>query len=626
MEKYVETCSLPAPGGHKDRLLSLIERHEDTVFVTSKAAEFVDSIHQYYAWPGVKLPASLSWDEDPYKDPSWNWRLHVMKAVFFLARAYELTGLKKYLLRAEEMVLDWIDKHSGVENAPPSCYSWGDHSTALRLIHWLYFLEVWSSSNRCQADKLQLISRAIIDHGTRLADADFYRERDNHGIDQDSALLALALMHPGLPQSSNWTELCLERLRKQLRQAVSRDGVHLEHSPSYHVFGMVQMARLRNFLVSWQLDHPLLDELGQTLNLMAGYLEYIVRPDGRVVLIGDSWRESICTYKALLGPALEHLPELKSIVVNGKIAANKDIAKLYQEEAYLVIRDFDRGQLPFDRSLHLFFTAAAHEGYVHGQTDGLSFVLHASGRDILIDHGYYSYQQDEGRAYFSGVASHSTVMVDGISYDGCDSRIDNVVTGAGYTLLRASHRNYSGLEHIRWLLHLRPDLIMVIDRIDPLAGDMGNPPPNATHIFDQLWQLALDLDAQVSSASRNSTEVVISGADQKQVLKLTQFNAPGTSLELRVAKGEKEPLMGWTVAEHARLVPSPVLISSIGGPCARFISVLDLSCQRHGWQLDSGAEEPMLLRLRWRQGGSDCTLALDLSHDELRIDEPGHAG
>jgi len=316
---------------------------------------------------------------------------------------------------------------------------------------------------------------------------------------------------------------------------------------------------------------------------------------------------------------------MKESVGRGRISANSDMAELYQKEGYLVIRDFDRGQLPFENSLHLFFTAAAHEGLGHGHADALSFVLHASGRDILIDHGYYSYRQDEGRAYIRGVASHNTVMVDGMSYDGCDSQIDRFVSGAGYSLLRASHRNYTAFEHERWFVHVSPDLIIVVDRVDPRPASRVNPRPCDNHVFEQLWHLAHDLDALVDSSSRKSTEITFVGADRAQVMKLTQFKPREKSLTVRIAKGEKAPLMGWTSIAHAQLIPSPVVISGVGGSAAQFVSVMDLSTQRRDWQLDTDSEDRETVRLRWNQGGSDCSLALDLVRDELRIVAPGFA-
>ena len=88
--------------------------------------------------------------------------------------------------------------------AASNSHAWDDHSTALRLIHWLYFVEVWRASERFERRRMTLFVRALAGHGALLADADFYRQRHNHGIDQDRALIALSLACPWLRTARTW--------------------------------------------------------------------------------------------------------------------------------------------------------------------------------------------------------------------------------------------------------------------------------------------------------------------------------------------------------------------------------------------------------------------------------------
>ena len=113
----------------------------------TEADTIIASRYQYYAYGPAKLPHDLSWTEDPYDDISWNWRLHNMAYVVTLARAYEMSGKPVYLQRAEELVLDWIHDNTRYIFDPPSEFSWNDHSTAFRLMNWLYFFDVWKESN-----------------------------------------------------------------------------------------------------------------------------------------------------------------------------------------------------------------------------------------------------------------------------------------------------------------------------------------------------------------------------------------------------------------------------------------------------------------------------------------------
>jgi uncharacterized heparinase superfamily protein len=128
---------------------------------------------------------------------------------------------------------------------------------------------------------------------------------------------------------------------------------------------------------------------------------------------------------------------------------------------------FDVGELGFG-------TLAAH-----GHADALSVLLALGDATVLRDSGTGSYALNEGRELFKSTAFHNTVVVDGESQ--ARSRAAHL-WGRRYTVtveavslapdldyVRASHdgylRRHAAAVHTRSLIFLKPDLLVVLDRV-----------------------------------------------------------------------------------------------------------------------------------------------------------------
>jgi hypothetical protein len=269
-------------------LFHLIGHKDSADKVLEDAQCFMLFKHKYYKYPVAQLPENYDWNEDPYNDPSWSFRLHNMGYVVSLSRAYEISHNNDYLARAEFLILDWINDNRLYLFEPPSEFSWNDHSTAFRLINWLYFYEVWKTSPIYTPDKAEILLRGMLGHATLLASADFYTKNHNHGIDQDRALLAFSLMHPDFAQSTQWREIAQTRMAEQFDFSVSDNGVHLEHSPEYHMYGLKQRLYSLLFLNDWEIDSNLTKEIETSVQKMSRFVPNIIKPNGEIVQVGDS--------------------------------------------------------------------------------------------------------------------------------------------------------------------------------------------------------------------------------------------------------------------------------------------------------------------------------------------------
>ena len=82
--------------------------------IIKKSDQIIISEFSLLGKPSVKLPENLAWNENPYNDRSWEWSLHAMEYIGDLIESYKFTHEIKYLQRAEDLVLDWIN-----DNCPP---------------------------------------------------------------------------------------------------------------------------------------------------------------------------------------------------------------------------------------------------------------------------------------------------------------------------------------------------------------------------------------------------------------------------------------------------------------------------------------------------------------------------
>src|SRR5439155_12659150 len=78
----------------------------------------------------VAVPLDPRWNENPVKDPNWEFNFHALRYLDALWDAWIATGQARYRDRYAFMLRDWFADNP--RSAPPSRYSWNDHATAWR--------------------------------------------------------------------------------------------------------------------------------------------------------------------------------------------------------------------------------------------------------------------------------------------------------------------------------------------------------------------------------------------------------------------------------------------------------------------------------------------------------------
>ncbi len=584
--------------------------------VEGDAANQADAIvanrYQLLNRPVHIMNGDTEWSADPFGDRSWQLALHSLQYLHFVLGRYRETGEPRYLITAETIVIDWVDDNSAWFFHPPSEFSWDDHAVSLRSLVLLEFLKCWLSSARPTEEKARKILRSLGAHASYLGSSKRYFHRHNHGIDADIALLSIAVAIPAFTESARWRATAIERLREQLKETISPSGVHLEHSPSYHLSTLQHLHELHRFARAMQIEEFAGDDVRAMLLKMAEYARLVTMPDGKIVPFGDSRPDqSPSDMPAVTELLAGNLPS----ALEGKGGFPGLSLRVFENEGYAFLRSSDAGAAG-DPAVFLAFTAASHAGLVHKHDDDLSFVLHGRGRPLLVDHGFYGYTPGEFRRYFVSRAAHSTVdfgnhaNADFLEGDGSATLVhgeerEGVVALQGLSRVRRAH------DHRRTLLFIAPATLVVFDQLGVLSDssdDVTSPGATIRYHLDPALTARRSPDPARLMVHDRRTGALVMRVD---FLSTSRFDAGAP-------RGKRAPLSGWTSSARSRAEPAEVMefrgLSAVSSSAARFELVMD--CSRPSGCRKSSDTQLMLrdggLRVAWtdRRGGPQ---AVDIS-------------
>lgn len=562
---------LPEVGMERSEAREWLDKHKDEEerytfqqrsFTAEEYTRLADGIldNRYWlhdGWDEVKLPSDLTWKEDPFQNRSWQLYLHNMIFLEYLTEAYRHTQDDKYLEKGKALVVDWVSNNPYDE--PATEMSWHDHGTAVRLMNFIRFFEVWRLSGDNDDDFAAVILGSIREHADRLASKEFYNPNNNHGIIQSKSLLQAGVLFPHFPESNEWIKLAQTRLTQQAEGDVAPDGVHKEHSPYYHLFVLKSLLDIRDFEKAH--DFSVGKTFDERIEKMVDVITYLFKPNQTMPILGDSANNI-----DLKEEELESFPEALYSFTQGK-KGNKpaEVDQIYQAGGYAIFRSDWEDSDGFEDTVHLVFTNAFHSR-AHKQADDLSFELYGYGQDWVVDSGKYNYKKDDPfRDYMMSVRAHNTIGVDGEEPDlslanAAGSGIREGKTENGYAWVEGSHQLYDGVTITRRLVYLKPDIILVRDKIRS----------DQPHRYTQYIHLAPGIKAE--------------GRKQH----MTAKGKDGASMEIRqldpvddvkIIEGEEDPVQGWVSTRTNEKKPNPALQYEKEGTNVTFATVLYLRPQ-----------------------------------------------
>ncbi len=508
----------------------------------------------------VHLPRPVTWREDPLGDRNWRFWFQAFASVSYLLQAFGETRDAALLERAVELVDAWIA--TSLENGEAPDMTWNDHSTALRALALLYFLETWRANRGAAPDAPgdrfgRRLLAALVEHGRLLARDDFYVPRHNHGLDQARALFALALNLPGVPEAAAWAELAARRVADQVRETILPDGIHFEHTPDYQGHVYMMLAELELFLSRHGRPWPLLSE---TCARMVRFTTHCLKPWGDWPNVGDTTPGAPTNLARSMNERDATDPHFLYALTGGREGQPPPERDLLAPDSGFAIWRETWSPERTRAARQVIFTAGFNT-VTHKHHDDLSFVLHGFGLDLLIDAGKYKYDYDHPmRQFCESGWGHNVVLRDDAETDlrrlhVGRSGITAVFDAPSVSGVEGEHHLYAKTVVRRMLAWVRPEILIVHDRV------VG---PAAT--FRQLLQIGPELRATANGASvccvaepALATRETSDGGDARQpgerpALRIVALQPAAAGWTL--VRGQEEPPRGWVSRKHSAVEPA----------------------------------------------------------------------
>lgn len=476
---------------NSEKILRLTPLAKDTETVADNI--LAGDVRVFPKLPNVRVGSLEELWEMQFESAPSTYALYVyaLYPVSYLLNAYEATGRSSYLKNALTLAMSFLDwelaSGKGI-NKRRNKILFGDHAVSNRTQVLCYLVCcLKEEGHEINGD----IEAALLRNGEYLANIDNYSHY-NHGLMMDLALLGLvntlAVFWFDYPRHLK-TSL-LNRLQHSIVRDLTEDGVHIENSPGYHFWMLGFLGRITPALQVFD-KHLYLKAQGM-LRKATEYAEYITRPDGSVPAVGDT--HASVTYKSRKGLESKFFPHANQVVFR----SSKD-----------------------DIWAHF---SCGYKTHVHKHHDNGSFILFYNGKDIFIDPGFLTYENEIDAVKIKGSSFHNTAVpigkdqvivaanlfVDKQSYDKnlSGSRIIGYVRDLEIEYTLGVVADYPNVEVERLIVWIKPNVFLVFDSTTPF--DEG---------FDQIFHIPPDLTPIVSQEG-----IVLYSIDCEPIAKVLQYS------------------------------------------------------------------------------------------------------
>ena len=485
---------------------------------------------------------------------SYPFQIHYLTTLNQLTQAYNATGDLAYLRYGERLIKSWTKAHP-IANYKQYRWPYNDHGTSIRAFHLLNFWDVYKKTSLNKDPAFTgLMLKTLYDHGTLLATPSFYKEYHNHGIFQDMALTAIAQTFPEFDRSAAWQTFANTRLQRQITHSISRDAVHLEHSPGYQAYMYHTFAR---FLDWAEANRFVLPPSMANMEDMPKQLTYMVKPNGTLPIFGDT-SGAIRTMNII--PNTADYPELAYAVSRGQEGVMpRHLVKRIGTQYSFMREYWANPPRSFSNATQVMMTAGYHSS-AHKHADDLTIDVYGLGRDFIIETGRYGYTNRPERQRVFGVEAHNTVHRDGENLDlsaamrGKSRIVTTRDNGATHLAIGESKLIGKGATHRRTIVYDKAQTLVVYDKVtSPIAAK-----------YVQRFHLAEGLTLLRSSMG---TQNVLYGDSNGRTVQLMQLNLNGTSLRTSSS---------FVAVRDYEWKPRPQVISYNTGKDVRYVTLIRL--------------------------------------------------
>lgn len=501
-----------------------------------------DALFRLGAPETVELLPPVDWQQDPYNDRSWRYRLHTLGALYLVLLDYQDLGRPESLQYAVDLSLDWIDANP-LNGAGLSEFAWYDTAVGIRVSYMSYIIaELENKPGTVDASVLEKLRCSATDHAEWLFDDANYKPRHNHGLYEDAGLFVAALNLVGHPRAADWRLKAETRFSENVTDTFdTASGLHLEHSPTYHETITETVA---NLVTNVGLAKT---ELGPLVDRMYGVGGWYVMPDGFLPQFGDTDRRQADTW----------MVERSADAVGVGWFPEAGLAVYREPDAYVGFVSW-------------------HHSTAHKHSDELTFVWAEAGERIIIDSGRYGYYYDDpARVYAESSSAHNTVSFGGDAFAWRDAKpygsgLIDYVEADGWVAFMGENRNTKSADftHRRALLY-RPGVALVV--VDAVEGEDCAEATGYLHFAPQ-WNVVTDSVLAGDSAVISTSAQLEASTSDAVVSVVSNWH------DLSFVVGEDEPVQGFTFpANRVQEVSAAAILQSESGACSQpLVTVLTL--------------------------------------------------
>lgn len=418
--------------------------------------------------PGSKWP----------ENREWTWQLNRHDAWRALAETFHGTGDEKYAAEFAAQVRHWVKNcpvPPKVDNGAGS--RWRTIECGIRT--GSAWPAIWPKILRAKSvDDVTLILWVMswAEHAPYLMQ---HASRGNWLTMEANGLYHIGALFPEFRESTLWRETALARLEAEFDNQVYPDGAQMELAPGYHgvslynLLGPVTVAASAGFAVP-----PLYLAKAER---MFDYFLWSMQPTRRTPPLNDSGAGDVTRDMERGAKLFPNRADFHWFASNGRTGAPPAHASHFFPYAG---QAFFRSS--WDREAAWLCFEGGPFGLGHQHEDKLGVMLTSYGRPLLVEGGVYTYDASIWRRYVLGSRAHNVVLVDDLEQARKKSARESWTpktpapmvwqTNDTHDLAQAVYDEGWGAaaaklaRHTRTVVHLKPDLFVVADRIESLDG------------------------------------------------------------------------------------------------------------------------------------------------------------
>jgi uncharacterized heparinase superfamily protein len=510
----------------------------------------------------VRFDTENVWRSDPFTHEDWGldyhadvivyraggpdirvlWELNRLGHLVALALAYQVTGDERLAETYFQHIDDWMQQNPYGRGANWNCAM----EAALRAINVLAAFDILRRSAACNEKRLARLLQFADEHGRFIFDNNefSYVGTSNHYLSDVVGLFWIGTMLPELEQAREWREIGRGEMLKETEKQVLPDGADFEVSTGYHNFVTEMLLYSRLLATRNGVDMPAV--FSGTVRKMLLFINGIVRPDGRVPLIGDADGSQIVPMVRRDADDQAYLLSLGTVIL--KDAELKEFAKTSPELFWLLgekgIENFAAVAPPKTRAgskafpnigayvmrdgdlyLHINTGDIGARGRgSHSHNDKLGIEISAGEQAFIVDPGSYVYNLDRAERHrFRSTAYHSTVMIDGVEQNTTNADLPFIMgnearpvvlsweTDETRDSLAAEHYGYKRLAdpvtHRRTITFEKADKYWLVE--DGFTGRGKHLYSSALHLAPGITCEPVDGDTVKLTASDSGTSLLI---------------------------------------------------------------------------------------------------------------------